>query len=132
MDVDLFNYNKLIRLPGEMNVFKSVDEGSEYYLNKFLATKNLGLKVGCPVMLVKNLTSKLGMSFKSVVVNCQNCFQPGQIGVAVGRAETIAGLKIVNFKKSLCRNHPSHVTTFYETFSIGVVEDDLSCCRLKR
>jgi hypothetical protein len=32
---------------GELKIHKSVDEGSNYYLDKFLAPKNLGLKVGC-------------------------------------------------------------------------------------
>jgi hypothetical protein len=32
---------------GELKIYKSVDEGSNYYLDKYLAPKNLGLKVGC-------------------------------------------------------------------------------------
>lgn len=43
-----------------------------------------------------------GMTLKNVIVNCQSCFQPGQLGVAVGRAVSVAGLKIVNL--SCCRN----------------------------
>lgn len=53
-DVNLFNYNNLQNLPGELKIFKAKDEGSEHYLNKFLAPKNLVLKTGCPVMLVRN------------------------------------------------------------------------------
>lgn len=37
-----------------LNFYKAKDEGSEHYLNKFLAPKNSGLKAGCPVMLVRN------------------------------------------------------------------------------
>ena len=41
-----------------------------------------------------------GMSLNHVLVNCQNCSIPGQIGVAVGRATSIDGLQIVNCKSS--------------------------------
>jgi hypothetical protein len=39
---DFFCYFKYL-----LKIYKSVDEGSNYYLDKFLAPKNLGLKVGC-------------------------------------------------------------------------------------
>lgn len=138
------------RLPDELKVYQSVDEGSSHYLAKFMAPENLRIKVGCPVMLVKNLSDTLvngfqgivtktfeesvdvkftindktistnikpatfttfdpvdqiaiskrvqlplklscamtihkaqGMSLNNVVVNCQDCIQPGQIGVAI-------------------------------------------------
>ena len=196
--VDLFNYNKLETLPGELKVYQSVDEGSSHYLAKFMAPKNLGIKVGCPVMLVKNLSDTLvnglqgtviktfeesvdvkftindktistnikpatfttfdpvdkiviskrvqlplklsyamtihkaqGMSLNNVVVNCQDCIQPGQIGVAIGRAVTVEGLQVVNFKKSMVRKHPQHVTEFHEKISIGSLKRNLSCCRNK-
>lgn len=58
-DVDVFNYNKIQNLPGELKLYKAKDEGSEHYLQKFMAPKNLGLKLGCPVMLLKNLTNLL-------------------------------------------------------------------------
>ena len=194
--VDLFNHNKLQNLPGELKVYTSTDEGSHHYLAKFLTPKNLGLKLGCPVMLVKNLSDMLvnglrgnvtklnpdsvdvtftldsktvtanikpaifttfdpvekiiiakrvqfplklayaitihkaqGMTLSNVVVNCQNCVQPRQIGVAIGRAETVEGLRVVNFKKSMCRKHSSHVINFYDKFSLGNVSQDLTCCR---
>jgi hypothetical protein len=34
----------------------------------------------------------------------------------------------VNFKKHLCRKHPSYVYNFHGSFSIGVVKNDLSWC----
>lgn len=64
------------------------------------------------------------MALKNLVVNCENCYQMGQIGVAIGRAEKVEGLKVINFKKSLCRKYPLHVTDFYEN-----LQADLSCCR---
>ena len=198
-DVDIFNYYKIQNLPGEMKTYRATDEGSEYYLRKFLAPKNLGLKVGCKVMLVRNLSDTLvnglcgivcqlnnvsvdvkfeinykfvtvtlkpvvfttydpvekifvakrtqiplklayaitvhksqGMSLSYVVVNCEYCFQAGQIGVAVGRAVQIDGLRVKIFRKTLCRKHPPHVTDFYQNFSLGILKDDLSCCRKRK
>ncbi|CAC5392775.1 PIF1 [Mytilus coruscus] len=183
------------RLQGELKTYKANDVGSDFYLRKFLAPKNLGLKVGCRVMLVRNLSDILvnglcgtvnqlnssvdvkfiisntlstvtlksvlfttydpadnvflakrtqiplklayaitvhkaqGMSLKRVVVNCEYCFKPGQIGVAVGRTEQVDGLRVRNFKKSMCRKHPSRVLDFYNNFTLGILKDDLSCCR---
>jgi ATP-dependent DNA helicase PIF1 len=59
IDCDLSNYNKVQDLSGELHVFPSVDEGDTHYLNTFLAPKNLGLKIGCPVMLLVNLSNEL-------------------------------------------------------------------------
>ena len=47
IDVDMHNYTQIQTVAGELKIYKSVDEGSNYYLDKFLAPKNLGLKVGC-------------------------------------------------------------------------------------
>ena len=44
IDMDIHNYTKIQTVAGELK--KSVDEGSNYYLDKYLAPKNLGLKVG--------------------------------------------------------------------------------------
>lgn len=198
LDVDVFNYKKLQQIPGDMTVYNSTDEGSSYYLNKLMAPKNLGLKLKCRVMLIKNLSDVLvngmcgevtklceksvdvtfkhpdksvtinivpvsftkydpvtktdlakrvqlplklayaftihksqGMSLPNLIVNCQHIIQPGQLGVAIGRAVSIKGLKVVNFKKHLCQKHPKCVSMFYESFTVGEVKSDLSCCRHK-
>ena len=194
LEVDVYNYHKLQSLEGEMKVYHSQDEGSQHYLNKFVAPKNLGLKINCPVMLIRNLSDTLvnglrgvvkkldtdsievkflinekpvfvsisrenftsfdpvekniiakrvqfplkacygitihksqGMTLPELVVDCENCVQPGQLGVAVGRAVSVS-VKVVNFKKHLCRKHPSYVYNFHGSFSIGVVKNDLNCC----
>ena len=198
LDVDLFNYAQIQKIEGELKVYRAFDEGSQEYLDKFLAPKNLGLKVNCPVMLVKNLSDTLvnglrgtviqmndnsvdvkfeferktltvnvsptsfttfdpvdkviiakrvqlplkvayaitihksqGMTLEKVVVNCQNIMQPGQLGVAVGRATSVSGLKVVKFQKHFCKKHPASVLNFYKTVSVGDFKDDLTCCKLR-
>lgn len=69
------------------------------------------------------------MTLKNLVVNCENSSQPGQVGVAVGRAESVEGLRVLNFKKVLCKKHPVHVTNFYSSFTLGIIYKDLTCCR---
>lgn len=44
---------------GQVKIYRSVDEGDSYYLNKFQAPTVLGLKIHCPVMLVVNLSENL-------------------------------------------------------------------------
>ena len=72
-----------------------------------------------------------GMTLPELVVDCENCVQPGQLGVAVGRAVSVEGLKVVNFKKNTYAEsilHTLYVYNFHGSFSIGVVKNDLSCC----
>ena len=66
---NLYNHDKLKFLPGQVKLFHSKDESDSYYLQKFQAPKVLGLKIGCPVMLVVNLSSKLVNGTTSIVKN---------------------------------------------------------------
>lgn len=67
--VDLFNYNKLETLPGDLKEYQSVDEGSSHYLAKFMAPKKLGNKFECPVMLVKNMGDTLVNGLQGTVTH---------------------------------------------------------------
>ena len=67
LEVDVYNYHKLQSLEGEMKVYHSQDEGSQHYLNKFVAQNNLGLKINCPVMLIRNLSDTLVNGLRGVV-----------------------------------------------------------------
>ena len=55
----LYKHDKLQALPGTVKVYRSSDEGDSFYLNKFQAPIILGLKIGCPVMLIINLSIAL-------------------------------------------------------------------------
>ena len=59
IEVDLFNYEKIQSIQSQLYVFQSEDEGSNDFLQKILAPKYLGLKIGVPVMLLVNLTNEL-------------------------------------------------------------------------
>lgn len=95
--------------------------------------KNIAKRVQLPLKVAYAMTihKSQGMSLEGVVVNCDNCSRPGQIGVAVGRAKSIDGLRVRNFKSSMCKikKHPSSVVDFYKNASIGDLKDDLACCR---
>lgn len=52
--------------------------------------------------MLSQYTSHRAWHWKNVIVNCQSCFQPGQLDVAFGRFVSVAGLKIINL--SCCRN----------------------------
>ena len=64
-----------------------------------------------------------------MTLHCENCVQPGQIGVAIGRVTSSDGLRILNFKQSLCKPHPSYVRDFYKGAQLGETYENLSCCR---
>ncbi|VDI08317.1 Hypothetical predicted protein [Mytilus galloprovincialis] len=54
----------------------------------------------------------------------------GQMGVAVGRVETKAGLRVRNFNRSAATlKHPSCVYDFYNFINMKEPLGDLSCCK---
>ena len=60
-------------------------------------------------------------------VDCRNVHHPGQIRVAVWRAVSIGGLRIINCSQRLLPEHPAYLTAFYEESSLPLL-DDLTCC----
>ncbi|CCH61518.1 hypothetical protein TBLA_0E04660 [Henningerozyma blattae CBS 6284] len=65
-EVNRANNSRLMRLPGQITTYSSVDSGylqdkeqREKLLQNFLAPKNLQLKVGAQVMMIKNIDSTL-------------------------------------------------------------------------
>lgn len=49
------------------------------------------------------------MTLPELVVDCENSVQPGQLGVAVGRAVSVVGLKVVNIKKKTATQKASFI-----------------------
>ena len=67
------------------------------------------------------------MTLDYVEVHAANIFAPGQLGVAVGRAVTKDGLRIVNFRRSSIIKTPMKVQEFY-TRPCKEPQDNLICC----
>ena len=70
-DVDLYNYQILMSMEGELKIFESADTGDERFLRKILAPKRLGVKLNAPVMLLRNLNERHvnGLIGKVVQIN---------------------------------------------------------------
>ena len=70
-DVDLYNYQRLMSMEGELKIFESTDTGDERILCKILAPKRLGVKLNAPVMLLRNLNERHmnGLIGKVVQIN---------------------------------------------------------------
>jgi len=66
--------------------------------------------------------------FSRVEVNCRHIFQSGQLGVAIGRARSIEGLRIVNFSQDAVIPQTQVVTDFVAQEGSPFI-DDCSCCR---
>lgn len=86
-----------------------------------------------PIRLAYALTvhKAQGQSLPNVVVDCAGFFLAGQVGVAVGRAVSIAGLQIKNYHSgSSSRKHPDLVYDFYDTPTFPLSGyGNLDCCR---
>ena len=114
-DVDLFNYDKIQKIPSQLYIymFQSEDEGSTDFLKKILAPKFFGIKIGVPVILLINMSNKLVNRRIGIVteVNASSATITVQfeIGVAVGRVKTINGLMVNNVRSSLIKRQPNSV-----------------------
>lgn len=95
VDVKLVLENKITVVMIKPVVFTTFDPVDKITVAK---RTQLTLKLAYAMTVHKSQ----GMTLHNLVVNCENCFQPGQIDVAIGRVETVEGLKVINFKKSYC------------------------------
>ena len=67
--VDMFNRDQLLEKPGEVYVFDSVDIGDVKHLEELTVQPTIWLKVGAPVMLLRNLTNSLVNGLRGIVTN---------------------------------------------------------------
>jgi hypothetical protein len=93
-------------------------------------SKDIAFRKQIPVELAYALTfhKAQGMTLPRLEVDCRNMWQPGQVGVAVGRATNKAGLRVVNFVERQSRPHPASVIEFEERPSMRPLHD-VSCCQ---
>ena len=91
----------------------------------------LAVRTQYPFKLAYGLTvhRAQGQTVKKLEIDCHSFFAPGQMGVAVGRAVRISGLRIVNYNSTAAHlKHPQVVYDFYQSPSAAALAD-LSCCR---
>lgn len=67
--VDDFNRQNLLKMSGSVYEFVSEDTGKTAYLNHVLAPHKLWLKVGAPVILLRNISDKLVNGLRGEVLN---------------------------------------------------------------
>ena len=67
-EVDCYNANLLSKAT-ELQTHSSEDEGDHRYLRKITANKTLALKIGVPVMLLRNLSHSLVNGLIAKIVN---------------------------------------------------------------
>lgn len=91
--VNMFNREKILIREGELFCFEAMDEGIQSELDKIIAPRQLWLKVGIPVMLLRNLTDNLVNCFLGKVVNISQ----EHVSVHFTRCDIVADLTRVAF-----------------------------------
>ncbi|XP_053372945.1 uncharacterized protein LOC123522808 [Mercenaria mercenaria] len=64
----------------------------------------------------------------TIQVDCRDIFKPGQLGVAIGRARSLDGLRVINFNKNACIKQPEKIQRFLTLEDSIETKDDRSCC----
>lgn len=93
--------------------------------------KMLASRLQFPLRLAYAMTvhRAQGQSLQFLEVDCYSFFSPGQMGVAVGRAMTIDGLRIINYNSKAAKlKHRSEVYDFYYHESLRPMQN-LECCK---
>ncbi|XP_060552571.1 uncharacterized protein LOC132713884 [Ruditapes philippinarum] len=154
--VDDYNRDRILDFPGPIHETISIDTGDKKYLKGQTTPRNLWLKIGYPVMLIKNyqivfdprknavvavreqyplkpayaltIHKSQGMTLERVEVDCRDIFKPGQLGVAMGRACTLEGLRVINFTSKVCIQQPEKILRFVNAEDSLKTEQDRSCC----
>ena len=95
-----------------------------------VANRTLASRTQIPVILSFAMTvhRAQGQTIENVEVDCFSFFAPGQLGVAVGRATSKKGLRILNFiMEAAMMKHPDDVYAFYNK-PLQAIHDDMHCC----
>ena len=94
--------------------------------NKIVATRKQ-----IPLVLAYSITihKAQGLTLDRVVVDGSNIFQPGQLGVAIGRAKRKKGLRVINFNPKSVPKHDQSMFQFYQKPSCPFM-NNLECCKL--
>lgn len=87
-------------------------------------------RIQYPIALAFALTvhKSQGMTLHRCVIHCKNFHQPGQMGVAIGRATTIEGLQVLDYHLSASIKHRKEVIDYCDSAGANF-SPDLSCCQ---
>ena len=93
--------------------------------------KVLAVRYQYPVKLAFALTvhRAKGQTKKKVEIDCFSFFAAGQLGVAVGRAESSNGIRIINYNPTAARIQHSKSVYEFGLYRGVPFRDDLNCCR---
>lgn len=69
--IDNYNRSKILEFSGELYKYKAKDTGEIRYLNKITAPSTLWVKIGCPVILLRNLSQTLVNGLIGTVVGVE-------------------------------------------------------------
>ena len=72
-----------------------------------------------------------GMTLNSIDIDAMNMTNPGQLGVALGRATTIAGISLRNYELRNVRRQPTYIEQYYSSHSKPLAQD-CSCCQSQK
>ena len=97
------------------------DDNNKVYAER----KQFPIKIGYAVTVDKSQ----GRTLNKVIVDCADFWRAGQLGVAVGRARSKAGLQVLNYNTIAANlRHGEHVNKFCMQRGIKMRNDD-SCCK---
>lgn len=93
--------DSILRWPGEMFEYASIDNGKLDSLHGILAPSVLWLKKGCPVILLQNISDKLYNALQGSIISCDSDrhtvhFQSVNITRNITK-ETVSGITILKF-----------------------------------
>jgi hypothetical protein len=104
---DFFNADKLFEMQGDFHIYTAVDEGDQHYLRRLLASKELYLKLQCPVIILRNLSQNIVNGMRGVVVKMEeHCVQ---VQLDDGRVITIERVMFTRFQESTEKILASHL-----------------------
>ena len=69
-----------------------------------------------------------GMTMRSVLLDCDGAFEPGQISVGLGRVMEPCQITVKNFRPGLCPPHSPKINEYYGVESVPF-NVDLTCCQ---
>ncbi|CAG2199280.1 PIF1 [Mytilus edulis] len=95
--------------------------------------KCIAKRIQFPIKLAFAITihKSQGMTIPYLEIDCKNSNQPGQVGVAVGRAKLISGIKVTNYKSSSIKRHPEAVYQFYRLCEVPyMINFENVCCKI--